>query len=118
LVKSAKKGDTEAFGSIYDALVTPVYRYIFHNLLLAELGIKRPESPRIKKEIKGGGKIMLEMIGDYVECRLYGRSFTYGHYDKAVIDIAKMEKAIEATFHLGMMPILVIPDCPEIPASE
>ncbi len=32
LARLAKKGDTEAFGSIYDALVTPVYRYIFYRV--------------------------------------------------------------------------------------
>lgn len=32
LVKLAKKGDTEAFGKIYDELVTPVYRYIFYRV--------------------------------------------------------------------------------------
>lgn len=32
LVRLAKKGDTEAFGKIYDALVAPVYRYIFYRV--------------------------------------------------------------------------------------
>ncbi len=32
LVRLAKNGDTEAFGSIYDELVTPVYRYIFYRV--------------------------------------------------------------------------------------
>ncbi len=82
----------------------------FHNMLLEELGIKNPESAQMKKEIMGGGKIEIETIGDYAECRLRGKSGIYGHYNKSDIDIAKMEIAIEATFHLGMMPVLVIPD--------
>lgn len=32
LVDLAKKGDTEAFGKIYDALVKPVYRYIYYRV--------------------------------------------------------------------------------------
>lgn len=82
----------------------------FHNMLLEELGVEKPESAEIKKEIIGGGKIEIEMVGDYVECKLSGKSGIYGHYNKSDIDIARMERAIEATFHLGMMPILVIPD--------
>jgi len=32
LVARAQKGDTEAFGQIYDALVKPVYRYIYYRV--------------------------------------------------------------------------------------
>jgi RNA polymerase sigma-70 factor (ECF subfamily) len=32
LVDLAQKGDTEAFGKIYDALVKPVYRYIYYRV--------------------------------------------------------------------------------------
>lgn len=32
LVEMAQKGDTEAFGRIYDALVKPVYRYIYYRV--------------------------------------------------------------------------------------
>lgn len=32
LVALAQKGDTEAFGSIYDELVKPVYRYIYYRV--------------------------------------------------------------------------------------
>jgi RNA polymerase sigma-70 factor (ECF subfamily) len=32
LVVRAQKGDTEAFGQIYDALVKPVYRYIYYRV--------------------------------------------------------------------------------------
>ncbi|MBU0577709.1 RNA polymerase sigma factor [Patescibacteria group bacterium] len=32
LVEKAKKGDTVAFGQIYDALVKPVYRYIYYRV--------------------------------------------------------------------------------------
>ena len=83
---------------------------IFHNTMLSDLGIKNPDSAEMKRAITGGGKIEVEMVGDYVECRLYDTSQTYGAYNKDDIDTAEMEKAIEATFHLGMLPILVIPD--------
>ena len=32
LVERSKKGDTQAFGEIYDALVKPVYRYIYYRV--------------------------------------------------------------------------------------
>ena len=32
LVEQAQKGDTEAFGKIYDVLVKPVYRYIYYRV--------------------------------------------------------------------------------------
>ena len=32
LVASAQTGDSEAFGAIYDALVDPIYRYIFYRI--------------------------------------------------------------------------------------
>ena len=32
LVEKAKKGDTNAFGEVYDALVKPVYRYIYYRV--------------------------------------------------------------------------------------
>jgi hypothetical protein len=83
---------------------------IFHNNMLLDLGIKNPDSAEMKRMVTGGGKIEVEMVGDYTECRLYGESQTYGPYDKNDINIAEMESALEATFHLGMMPILVIPD--------
>lgn len=32
LVEKAKNGDTEAFGQIYDALVKPLYRYVYYKV--------------------------------------------------------------------------------------
>ena len=96
------------------AKIVPKDKYdqmdIYHNTMLLDLGVKDPDSKTIHKTIIGGGKIELEMVKDYVECRLYAGSKTYGGYNKTDIDLARMEKAIEATFHLGLMPILVIPD--------
>ena len=96
------------------AKIVPKEKYdkmdIYHNTMLEDLGVEDPDSSAVKKTIIGGGKIELEMVQDYVECRLYGSSKTYGDYDKSDIDLARMEKAIEATFHLGMMPILVVSD--------
>ncbi len=83
---------------------------VYHNTMLEELGVEKPDSPVMKRAIVGGGKIEVELIQDYVECRIYGSSKTYGDYDKSDIDLARMEKAVAATFHLGMMPILVVPD--------
>ena len=32
LVERSKRGDTEAFGQVYDALVKPIYRYIYYRV--------------------------------------------------------------------------------------
>ncbi|MBU0577028.1 hypothetical protein KJ742_04025 [Patescibacteria group bacterium] len=90
---------------------------LFHDKILEELGVKNPTSAEMKKVVVGGGKIEIELIGDYVECRLYGVSQTYGSYDASDIDQAKMERAIEAALHLGMMPILVVPDFEKMTAQ-
>jgi hypothetical protein len=96
------------------AKIVPKEKYaqmdIYHNKMLYDIGIQDPDSKEMHNLITGGGKIELEMINDYAEFRIYGESQTYGPYNKDDINIAEIEKAIEATFHLGMTPILVIPD--------
>lgn len=82
----------------------------FHNEILEEMGVKNAESPAVKKEMEGGGKIEIEMIDDYVEVRLYGKSSVYGLYNPDCIDIGEMEGVIRTMFELMDMPILVIPD--------
>jgi len=82
----------------------------FHYQIVEELGVKDAEKPHVKALMAGGGKMELELMDDYVECRLYGVSTTYGSYKVSDIDMAQLEQAIEARFHLGMMPIVVIPD--------
>jgi len=103
------------------AKIVPKEKYdkmdIYHNTMLFDLGVKDPDSKSVHNAIVGGGKMELEMVGDYIECRLYGGSKTYGDFDKTDIDLARMEKAIESIFHLGMMPILVIPDFDKVTAK-
>ncbi|MBN1258787.1 hypothetical protein JXA05_03455 [Candidatus Peregrinibacteria bacterium] len=83
---------------------------LYHNHMLAELGVEKPESPAVKKEIAGGGKIEIELIGDYMECRLFGESQTYGKYNAFDIDLPGLEKAVGEAFGMGGITVLVIPD--------
>lgn len=83
---------------------------LFHNSMLKELGVKNPDSAEVKKAIAGGGKIEIELIGDYMECRLFGESQTYGKYNALDIDLPGLEKAIDEEFGIGGMTVLVIPD--------
>lgn len=82
----------------------------FHNMVLEEMGVKNAESPAVKKEMDGGGKIEVELIEDYVEVRLYGKSTIYGQYNADCVDIGSIEEVIRTMFELLDLPILVIPD--------
>ncbi len=82
----------------------------FHNMVLEEMGVNKAESPAVKKEMDGGGKIEVEMIDDYVEVRLYGKSTIYGPYKADCVDIGEIEGLIRVMFDLADLPILVIPD--------
>lgn len=82
----------------------------FHNMVLEEMGVEKADSPSVKKEMLGGGKIEVELINDYVEVRLYGKSTIYGHYIPENIDIGEIEGVIRTMFDIVDLPILVIPD--------
>jgi hypothetical protein len=82
----------------------------FHNMILEEMGVKNADSPAVKKEVEGGGKMEVELIDDYVEVRMYGKSSIYGPYHPDCVDIGEMEGIIRTMFSLMDLPILVIPD--------
>lgn len=82
----------------------------FHNMVLEEMGVKNADSPAVKKEVEGGGKIEVELIADYVEVRLYGKSSIYGRYSPDCVDIGGIEGVTRTMFELMDLPILVIPD--------
>lgn len=82
----------------------------FHSMILEEMGIEHSDSPAVKKEIKGGGTIEVELIDDYVEVRLYGKSSIYGPYQPDCVDIGGIEAIIRTMFDLMDISILVIPD--------
>lgn len=82
----------------------------FHNMILEEMGVKNAEVPAIKKEVPGGGKIEVEMMDDYVEVRLYGKSSIYGRYNAESVDIGEIEAIVREMFELVDLPVLVIPD--------
>ncbi|MBU0706400.1 hypothetical protein KJ657_04155 [Patescibacteria group bacterium] len=82
----------------------------FHNEVLEEMGVKKADSPAVKKEVEGGGKMEVELIEDYVEVRLHGKSSIYGPYNPDCVDIGEIEGVIHTMFDLIDLPILVIPD--------
>lgn len=82
----------------------------FHNMVLEEMGVQDTTSEAVKKEVEGGGKIEVEMIDDYVEVRLYGKSTIYGRYNPDSVDIGGIEGVIRTMFELLDLSILVIPD--------
>ena len=82
----------------------------FHNMILEEVGIANSQSSAVLKEVPGGGKIEVEMMDDYVEVRLYGKSTIYGHYNPEAVDIGEIEAVIREMFELIDLPVLVIPD--------
>ena len=85
----------------------------FHDDLVGGLGVKEAESMDVKKVIAGGGKIEIELVDDYVECRIYGKSTVYGDYDPDEIDTSALEDEIRDVFGLDEMPVLVVPDYEE-----
>jgi len=85
----------------------------FHDILVEELGVKDAKSIDVKEMIVGGGKIEVELIDDYVECRLWGKSTIYGEFNSNLIDIAAIENEIREVFELDEMPVLVVPDYEE-----
>lgn len=82
----------------------------FHNELMNELGVKDAESPDVKEIVTGGGKIEIELVDDYIECRLYGKSTIYGEYNSEDIDTTALEAEIRKVFDLDERPILAVPD--------
>ena len=85
----------------------------FHDDLVGELGVKDTKSMDVKAVIMGGGKIEIEAIEDYVECRIYGKSTIYGDYNSNDIDTSAIEDEIRDVFELGDTPVLVVPDFEE-----
>lgn len=82
----------------------------FHFMILEEMGIQNAESKAVQEAMQGGGKIEVEMMDDYVEVRLYGKSTGYGPYKPETLDPGEIEGIIRVMFDLIDLPILVIPD--------
>ena len=85
----------------------------FHDDLVGELGVKDTKGMDVKEVIVGGGKIEIELVNDYVECRIYGKSTIYGDYSPGEIDTSVLEDEIRDVFELGDTPVLVVPDYEE-----
>lgn len=82
----------------------------FHDMLVRELGVKDAESMDVKEVVIGGGKIDLEIMPDYAECRLHGKSTIYGDYDPLTIETEALASEIQEVCDLGDKPVHVITD--------
>ncbi len=82
----------------------------FHNMVLEEMGVQNAQAPSVMKEVPGGGKIEVEMMDDYAEVRLYGKSTIYGRYNPEMVDAGAVEGVVREMFELIDLPVLVIPD--------
>jgi len=86
---------------------------LFHDMVVADLGVNDAESMDVKEVIMGGGKIEVELLEGHVECRLWGKSTIYGDYDSSHVDAKALEDEIQNVFNLDDMPVQVIPDYEE-----
>lgn len=86
---------------------------LFHDMVVADLGVNNPESMDVKEVIVGGGKIEVELVENHLECRLWGKSTIYGDYDSSHVDTGALEHEIQDVFNLDDMPVQVIPDYEE-----
>jgi hypothetical protein len=82
----------------------------FHDMVVAELGVKDPKSFDIKELVVGGGKIEIELKNGIVECRLYDKSTIYGDYDPDAIDTDSLEFEIRNVFDLDDVPLKIVTD--------
>ena len=85
----------------------------FHDMLLEELGVKDAKSMDIKEVVTGGGKIEVELMDDFAECRLHGKSTIYGEYDPDAVDKKALVNEIREVFDLDDLPVTVIADFEE-----
>jgi hypothetical protein len=101
--------DGKFFAKLFPALEADKGQF-FHDMLVKELGVKDPESMDVKEVVNGGGKIEVRHLGDYVECRLFGKSTIYGDYDPSLIDTEAVGQEIQNAFDLADLDVSVIPD--------
>lgn len=105
--------DGRLFAKLYPKSVWETIEF-FHDMLVKELGVKDPESHDVKELIIGGGKIEVELVDDYAECRLWGKSTIYGDYDPPEVDVAALETEVQESFDLDDMPVSVMFDYEEV----
>ena len=86
---------------------------LFHDMVVADLGVGDPESMDVKEQIVGGGKIEVELMDGFAECRLYGKSTIYGDYESDTVNKEALEDEIQDVFGLDDMPVSVIADYEE-----
>jgi RNA polymerase sigma-70 factor (ECF subfamily) len=93
LVMRAKKGDTEAFGDIYDALVKPVYRYIYYRVdaqiaedLTEETFLKAWQNLKKYKQRKHPFSSWVFKIAHNLVCDYYRKNQTISEIDENIPD--------------------------------
>lgn len=104
--------DGKFFAKLYPKSEWPDIE-LFHDMVVEELGVKDAKSMDVKEIIVGGGKIEIELMENFLECRLYGKSTIYGEYDPDAIDAALLENEIQEVFELDDMPVHLITDLEE-----
>ncbi len=82
----------------------------FHDMLIRELGVNDARSMDIKNVVMGGGKVEVELMDDYIECRLYGKSGIYGNFDSNSIDMNLLENEIRNVFNIDEIPVNIVPN--------
>ncbi|MFH1767321.1 MAG: RNA polymerase sigma factor [Patescibacteria group bacterium] len=93
LVTLAQKGNTEAFGKIYDALVKPVYRYIYYRVdsqiaedLTEETFLKTWENIKKYKKGKTPFSSWVFKIAHNLVCDYYRKNQTTAEIDENIAD--------------------------------
>lgn len=93
LVTLAKKGDTEAFGRVYDALVKPVYRYIYYRVepqiaedLTEETFLKAWQNLKKYKQRKNPFSSWVFKIAHNLVCDYYRKNETTSEIDENIAD--------------------------------
>lgn len=93
LVALAQKGDTEAFGQVYDALVKPVYRYIYYRVdpqiaedLTEETFLKVWQNLKKYKRGKNPFSSWVFKIAHNLVCDYYRKNETTSEIDENIAD--------------------------------
>ena len=104
LVEKSKKGDTQAFGGIYDALVKPVYRYIFYRVdqdvaedLTEETFLKVWQNLKKYKKGKNPFSSWVFKIAHNLICDHYRQHQTVAEIDDQIADTKNFSNPVHLT---------------------
>lgn len=104
--------DGKLFGKLYPKSKWDSIE-LFHDMVVEDLGVTSPKSMDVKERIVGGGKIEVEFVNEFAECRLYGKSTIYGDYESDMVDKKSLETEIQDVFGLDDMSVTIVADFEE-----